>query len=308
MRIDNRGAGTIGTKIETGTNNGSSESYEVWDAVSLDLGNLNQLYCPFSLVNPSSDMAFAVRDNHCDNGILEVQKYDISSVYQQFYLGDDGVLFSASCSGKVVGFDGSCKDHTIVRLLGRSNQEGQRWKFENDRIVSASDNCKDFIIGIKGGLNMVSNQVTTGTSLVLRTGTNNNWDEHWDEKSNDVSLLPVTGGSGQKWRTEFFEELSNYDYALLPGFPGAVLNPVVNGCYGSAKDPQTASDAMHSCDESMALLVGSQSSVGTLRAIAKKVGTNPEHMPGVCCMDNAANSQYFGYDVSRCHGNLNLFF
>ena len=248
-------------------------------------------------MNPSSDMAFAVRNNHCDH--IEVQEYDVHSNYQQFYLGDDVVLFSVSYSGKVIGFNESRKDDTSIQLLGRSNQEGQRWKFQNGWIVSA--NCEDFIIDLKGGLNMVSNQVTTGRSLVLRTG-KNYWDEHWDEKSDDFSLIMNAQRSGQKWRTEFFGQ--KYDYALLPGFRGDVLDR----CYDSVEDPQTASDAMHSCDESMAHLVGSQSSVGMLKAIAKLVGTNPEHMPGACCMDNAANSQYFGYNVSSSRGNLDLFF
>ena len=132
----------------------------------------------------------------------------------------------------------------------------------------------------------------------------NDWDQQWDEKSNNVRLLGGSHNSQQTtWRAEFVEP--NYDYALIPGFPGILED----GCYSSTKDTQLAKDAMHSCDKSMSLLIGSQTSVGTLRAIAKLVEENgPEQMPGYCCMDNAANSQHFGYDVSSECGNSNHFF
>ena len=50
---------------------------------------------------------------------------------------------------------------------------------------------------------------------------------------------------------------------------------------------------MHNCDESMSLLLGSQISLGTLKATADLINDpekGPEYMPGYCCMDVATNS------------------
>jgi hypothetical protein len=49
----------------------------------------------------------------------------------------------------------------------------------------------------------------------------------------------------------------------------------------------------------MKLLLGSSTSLGTLRAIANAVNEKgPEHMPGTCCLDSPMTSQFFGYHVS----------
>ena len=66
-------------------------------------------------------------------------------------------------------------------------------------------------------------------------------------------------------------------------------------------DKGLAKSAMYSCDESMSLLLGSTTSVGTLRAIADQTNDpekGSEYMPGECCMDVATNSDFFGYRVS----------
>jgi len=55
-------------------------------------------------------------------------------------------------------------------------------------------------------------------------------------------------------------------------------------------------NVMKTCDDSMALLLGSSTSLGTLRAIAKLVNNKgPERMPGTCCLDSPLTSQFFGY-------------
>jgi len=46
----------------------------------------------------------------------------------------------------------------------------------------------------------------------------------------------------------------------------------------------------------MALLLGSSTSLGTLRAIAQEVNDHgPERMPGTCCLDSPLTSKFFGY-------------
>ena len=72
-------------------------------------------------------------------------------------------------------------------------------------------------------------------------------------------------------------------------------------CLDSRDDKGLAKSAMYSCDESMSLLLGSTTSVGTLRAIANLTNDpekGSEYMPGECCMDVATNSDFFGYRVS----------
>ncbi|KAL7486824.1 hypothetical protein ACHAW6_012424 [Cyclotella cf. meneghiniana] len=55
-------------------------------------------------------------------------------------------------------------------------------------------------------------------------------------------------------------------------------------------------DAVKTCDASMELLLGSSTSLGTLRAIAQDVNNHgPERMPGTCCLDSPVTSQFFGY-------------
>ena len=56
-------------------------------------------------------------------------------------------------------------------------------------------------------------------------------------------------------------------------------------CLGSSRDKELAKSAMYSCDESMSLLLGSTTSVGTLRDIASLInGKGPEYMPGEVSM------------------------
>jgi hypothetical protein len=71
--------------------------------------------------------------------------------------------------------------------------------------------------------------------------------------------------------------------------------------YDLCLKPEIAKTAMNRCDESMALLVGSQTSLGTLKAIADLVTEEgPERMPGSCCFDTpTSNDNYFGVAVRQ---------
>ena len=92
----------------------------------------------------------------------------------------------------------------------------------------------------------------------------------------------------------------NYDYALLPGFPGDEIN-CGDGSFtlDSLENKALPKSAMSSCDLSMSLLLGSTISLGTLTAITSLVSAKgTEHMPGNCCMDSPTNSDFFGYRVS----------
>jgi len=74
--------------------------------------------------------------------------------------------------------------------------------------------------------------------------------------------------------------------------------PVDTGCRATQLDPVQYSQLMQNCDDSMALLLGASTSVGSLVKIVDaitKYGT--DRMPGRCCLDDATNSEFIGYNV-----------
>ena len=109
--------------------------------------------------------------------------------------------------------------------------------------------------------------------------------------------MKAGGTNTQMWSPVFVDP--GYNLALNPGFPGDMVTIGDNECLSSTQDRYLAKGSMHNCDESMSLLLGSQISVGRLKAIAEEIEVNgPNRMPGYCCMDVATNSEFFGYDVS----------
>mgnify|MGYP000562941405 CR=1 FL=1 len=75
------------------------------------------------------------------------------------------------------------------------------------------------------------------------------------------------------------------------------------GCISSLNNPVLFQEALQACDDSMAILVGSATSVGTVARLASivndpNVENAYERLPGYCCMDTALDSEYFGFNVS----------
>ena len=68
------------------------------------------------------------------------------------------------------------------------------------------------------------------------------------------------------------------------------------GCLTSQRDTALANTAMNAADESLALLVGNQVSVGT---ICRYAGIDSEQLPGTCCLDDPLDSDFLGYYVSE---------
>jgi len=122
--------------------------------------------------------------------------------------------------------------------------------------------------------------------------------QKWTVKSNDVVLSPLSYGeenANQMWNPHFID--AGYDLGLHPGFPGTIDTCDGKECPSSAKDRHLAKEAMRICDKSMSFLLGGQLSVGTLKEIVKSIEEDgPGRMPGYCCMDNALNSEFFGYN------------
>ena len=121
-------------------------------------------------------------------------------------------------------------------------------------------------------------RVTTNNVVLLKAGHHDPPTQMWS---------PVFAGTG-------------YNLALLPGFRHNLVLPGFRdpGCLTSSYDRSLAKSAMRSCDESMSYLLGMQVSVGRLKAIADLVTNDSSRMPGYCCLDDAANSLFFGYAVS----------
>ncbi len=136
--------------------------------------------------------------------------------------------------------------------------------------------CSGHAISLAGGVAMVPGRENIGALLALRANTGD-WDQKWEERFNDAILSRADASDDQTWSPRFVEP--NYDYALLAGFPG----DVEDGCLSSTQDRTLAQAAMHSCDQTMDFLIGSSTSVGTLRDIATLVeDEGPERMPGMC--------------------------
>jgi hypothetical protein len=72
------------------------------------------------------------------------------------------------------------------------------------------------------------------------------------------------------------------------------------GCLSSYLDQEVSKTAMHYCDMSMSLLLGSTTSLGSLRAIKDEViSKSPDYLPGRCCFDKpTTQNAYFGVYVS----------
>ena len=118
----------------------------------------------------------------------------------------------------------------------------------------------------------------------------------WRVMTNDV-VLWKTGHhnpSTQMWSPVFTG--TGYSLALLPGFPGNL--DTNGGCRTSSYDRSLAKSAMRSCDESMNYLLGTQASVGRLKAIVDLITNDSSRMPGYRCSDDPTNSAFFGYVVS----------
>ena len=177
--------------------------------------------------------------------------------------------------------------------IEQSQDLKQEWKI-SDGTLQLADNG--------GVVGFPMSSATTGTKVVVMTD-EDGWNQEWKTVSHDPVLLNANGGLNQEWKANFIDP--PYNYVLTPGFPGDIGS---DQCLASTQDLDLAKAAMHFCDESMSLLVGSQTSLGNLRAIADLVNDDvnggPNRMPGKCCFDTpTTNDAYFGINVSPNHGN-----
>ena len=104
---------------------------------------------------------------------------------------------------------------------------------------------------------------------------------------------------------QLFTIPAKWSYATI-AYPIYTHRPVPSGLWNGEWNEETTcnnemlQDVLGTCDESMSLLLGSVTSVGTLSEIAELVNDpeyGPKFMPGQCCLDNPATSEWFGYYV-----------
>ena len=173
--------------------------------------------------------------------------------------------------------EGDCSSSTDIVFLHDNSVDYQQWKIGSGTIENVK--CKGMVIDFQ--------QSNGGDANLYLAEKNDDWSQKWTVKSDDTVLMKAGGNSTQTWLPHFVD--LGYDLALHPGFPGDVVGG--DSCLSSTEDRALAKSAMRSCDKSMSLLLGSQISVGTLKATADLIhekGT--DRMPGYCCLDTAADS------------------
>merc|ERR1712238_261925 len=104
-------------------------------------------------------------------------------------------------------------------------------------------------------------QTPSNSNIVLAVANELGWNQEWNTQSESAILLTQNGKSSQEWHSIFVD--GNYDYALLPGFPGDARPCGDSVILESLKNKALAKSAMFSCDQSMALLIGPTMSLGT---------------------------------------------
>lgn len=162
------------------------------------------------------------------------------------------------------------------------------WKIEKGKLEL--DGCGDIVT-------LDSNfPPSPGQNKLILRKSEGKWSQEWVAISRDVVLMQDDGRETQEWTTQFVDP--PYQYGLLPqqSFPGVVRG----GCLSSALDREVSKTAMHYCDKSMSLLLGSTTSLGSLRAIKDEViSKSLDYLPGRCCFDKpTTQNSYFGVYVS----------
>ena len=196
----------------------------------------------------------------------------------------------------------TCSKNADVLLLKPNDdaEQHQNWIIKGASIVNLCENNDQEIK--KGSLSIDMTGASEGLTISVNIK-NDETGQKWTVKSNNVVLSRAGYGenpeknANQTFIPHFVD--SGYELGLLPGFPGVQDQCDVNECLSSTKDRYLAKEAMRVCDESMSFLIGSELSLGTLKAVVDSIEENgPGRMPGYCCMDDATNSEFWGYNVS----------
>lgn len=197
-----------------------------------------------------------------------------------------------------------CTNNNDVVLMADGDQDYQKWKLEGGGSIE-SIHCDNVVLDMLDTSNGADGDLEQKL-VAHKAKQKDGWSQRWSVKSSNVILMETSSSAkeddstqhlNQTWSTLYADP--GFNLGLTPGFPGQIETTGTQKCLSSARDKNLARYTMGICDESMMLLVGSQISVGTLKAIADLVETKgSDRMPGYCCMDVATNSEFLGYDVS----------
>eukprot|EP00956_Cyclotella_meneghiniana_P041795 scaffold240115_cov36-Cyclotella_meneghiniana.AAC.2 len=198
----------------------------------------------------------------------------------------------------------SCSNNADMLLLqpNENAEQHQEWIIKGGSIVNLCEknDANEEIRIKKGSLSIDMTGASSGVTIKANIK-NDEGGQKWTVKSRDVVLSQAgyeeksEKNANQTWIPRFVD--SGYELGLHPGFPGTATTCDGKQCVSSAQDRHLAKEAMRICDESMSFLLGSQISVGTLKSIADSIEDDgPERMPGYCCMDDATNSEFWGYN------------
>ena len=95
-----------------------------------------------------------------------------------------------------------------------------------------------------------------------------------------------------------------FDNRLVWTMPTYSHNYAIDGCMSSQSNLDLVRRAMSAADESLSLLVGKQTSIGTIRRYAALVNDESipnasDQLPGTYCLDDPLDSNFLGYYVSE---------
>jgi hypothetical protein len=92
---------------------------------------------PFTLVNPANELAIALENGPCSDGLsMTAKPDDYLNNRQQFYLGQHGLIHSAACPGLVISVDDSNTEPSIKLKTSSLGDNRLQWKFVDGMIES----------------------------------------------------------------------------------------------------------------------------------------------------------------------------
>ncbi|KAL7553929.1 hypothetical protein ACHAWF_017286 [Thalassiosira exigua] len=177
--------------------------------------------------------------------------------------------------GMCLDYDSS--NYNVFLNTCDKTDEGQQWVYDSSSMhLYTNGKGSDFCLNW--------NTDDGSNNLYLNDGCDGTSNEQWMIPS--LWLPYITENERQGSPSEF--QVAGYHTRPIP-------TGLWNGQWNTEKQGYCSvdllQDVLDACDESMSLLVGEYTSLGTLSSIAKE----PDSMPGSCCVDNPATSQWFGY-------------
>mmetsp|Transcript_27072 Transcript_27072/g.61710 ORF Transcript_27072/g.61710 Transcript_27072/m.61710 type:complete len:1967 (+) Transcript_27072:236-6136(+) len=310
----------------TGASGGPQDGYESYGGVSMN--GIGDGYCPDDSQAESNYLSNCLAYNSASDA-LEMQPCQADNDDQQFLVPLTWIPTSYLDKMRSAYDASQCMDSSFSNnnnVLMGSCQEGSPGQvFEyNPRTlaIEQSDLCLDYN---KENYNVYLNNCEPSdpaqqwyydySNMVLYNNGDADWCLNWspgnDDNQNNLYLSQGCG-IGQlnaqwfipsTWMPEIMDTTPQgrpFQFQLDGYYSRPIPTGIWNGQWGNATEEQcpigVIQEVLDVCDASMSLLLGDITSLGELTEIAKLVVNNgTENMPGSCCLDNPADSEWFGY-------------